>query len=100
MRERPRRHPLTAYKEIGDEGGLVVLSGRAEVKVLNPVGSTVYGLLAGEHTIDEIVDAVVAEFEVPAEQARRDVNDFIAELADHGMLDPAPVPAGGKEIGG
>ncbi len=33
----PRRHPDTAFRPVGDEGGLVVIPGRSEVKVLNPV---------------------------------------------------------------
>ncbi len=31
----PKKHPDSAFRAIGDEGGLVVLPGRAEVKVLN-----------------------------------------------------------------
>ena len=82
----PRRHPDCAYRAIGDEGGLVVLPGRGEVKVLNPVGVQVYSLLDGEHTVEEIVVAVTAEFDVSAETARDDVRGFLGELAANGML--------------
>jgi len=82
----PRRHPDCAYKAIGDDGGLVVLSGRGEVKVLNPVGVKIYSLLDGKRTIDEIVAAVTDEFEVSESSARRDVDAFLGELAVHGML--------------
>jgi hypothetical protein len=82
----PCRSPDGAHRSIGDEGGLVVLPAKAEVKVLNPVGTIVYGLLDGKHSVDEIVSAVVAEFEVKEEDARRDVEAFLEELDSEGLL--------------
>ena len=92
---RPRRHPDSSFRTIADEGGLVVLPGKAEVKVLNPVGIKVFGLLDGEHSIQQIVDAVVDEFDVTHAQALDDVQAFVSELAEHGML-AAPATAGGR----
>jgi len=86
LSDKPRRSPDCAYRAVGEEGGLVVLPGRAEVKVLNPVGVKVFSLLDGEHTVEEIVAAVTAEFEVPAETATVDVHVFLGELAAQGML--------------
>jgi len=85
----PRRHPDTAFRAIGDEGGLVVLPTEAEVKVINPVGAKVFELLDGEHSVDAITEAVVAEFEIGHEAARRDVEAFIRDLEANGMLDVA-----------
>lgn len=82
----PRRHPDTAFRSVGDEGGLVVLPGRAEVKVLNEVGSKIFSLLDGKHSHDEIVTAVAEEFEVSDDQARADLAAFLADLASNGML--------------
>lgn len=82
----PRRNPSTSFRKVGDEGGLVVLPGRSEVKVLNPVGIAVYGLLDGSHSVDEIVRSVTEEFEIEPSQAREDVMWFLNQLADHGML--------------
>jgi hypothetical protein len=82
----PRRHPDSAFRKIGDEGGLVVLPGRAEVKVLNPVGVAVFALLDGSRDVDELAAAVAEEFEIDAEAARRDVLDFLEQLRENGML--------------
>ena len=82
----PRRHPDTAFRKIGDEGGLVVLPGRAEVKVLNPVGIAVFSQLDGSKDIDTIVASVAEEFDVDLAAAREDVVSFIDDLRKNGML--------------
>ena len=82
----PRRHPDTAFRPIGDEGGLVVLPGSAEVKVLNPVGIKIYSLLDGEHSVDSIAAEVTEEFNVNEDDARRDLEDFLKDLEANGML--------------
>ena len=87
---RPRRHPDTAFRQVGEEGGLVVLSSRAEVKVLNPVGIAVFSLLDGTRNVDELAARVAGEFDIELPQAREDVIAFLAELQREGMLaDPA-----------
>ncbi len=75
-----------AYRDVAEEGGLVVLTDRAQVKVLNPVGSRVFALLDGEHTVAAIIDVVTREFEVEGSEAGRDVREFLEELAEAGML--------------
>jgi len=74
---------------VGQDGGLVVLPGESSVKVLNPVGSKVYSMIDGKHTVDEIVAAVVDDFDIDADQARQDVETFLKELQEHGMLQQA-----------
>ena len=86
MQRRPRRHPDSAYRDVSGEGGLVVLPGLAEVKVVNPAGSFIFRRLDGNHTVDEIVQAVCEEFEVSEENAARDIEEFLGELARHRML--------------
>ena len=82
----PRRNPKTSFRDFGEDGGLVVLPGRAEVKVLNAVGMRIYPLLDGKHSRDQIVDAIVSEFEISPEEARQDLDAFLSELGANGML--------------
>ena len=82
----PRRHPESAFRSIAEEGGLVVLPGRAEVKVMNPTGIKIFSLLDGKHSLEEIARTVTEEFEVSREQALQDIREFLEELARHGML--------------
>ena len=82
----PKRHPDSSFRPIGDEGGLVVLPGKAEVKVLNPAAIIIFSLMDGTHSLDQIVERVTGEFEVSRETAKADLNTFIDELASQGML--------------
>jgi len=88
----PRRDPTTAHRSVADEGCLVVVPSRAAVEVLNPVGGKIYSMLDGTHTADDIVRALVEEFDVNEDQARKDLDAFLDELRDREML----VTAGGN----
>ena len=94
---RPRRHPNSSFRAIGDEGGLVVLPLKREVKVLNPVGVSIFALIDGSRTVDQIIRQICDEYEISEDVARRDVHEFLEELGQHGMLaDPeAPGSPGG-----
>lgn len=83
---KPRRHQSSAFKPIGDEGGLVVLPDRSEIKVLNPVGVRVFGLLDGTRTVAEIVALIFDEYDVPREKLLVDVQSFLRQLDANGML--------------
>jgi hypothetical protein len=44
------------------------------------VGARVYELIDGKRSVREIVETIVAEFEVAFETAESDVSEFIAQL--------------------
>ena len=64
----------------------MVLPGRAEVKVLNPVAIKVFGLLDGKHSIEEIAREVTEEFDIDESQAAADIREFVEALRENGML--------------
>ena len=68
----------------------MVVPGASEVKVLNPVASKIYSMLDGTHTKDQIVSAVMAEFDVEETTARADLEAFLADLKSHGLLAGKP----------
>ena len=65
-----------------------MLPTQSEVKVLNPVGSVIYAMLDGEHTVQQIVDRIVDEFDVTPDQALTDTDEFLDSLEAEGMLAP------------
>jgi len=47
---------------------------------MNEVGARVYELIDGRRPVREIVEAIVAEFDVDFEAAESDVREFISQL--------------------
>src|SRR5262245_43630377 len=82
----PQRTPGSAFRAVGDDGGLVVLPGRAEVKVLNGVGSRIYALTDGKRTVGDLVSQIADEFEVTPDQAAADIEEFLLALEADGLL--------------
>lgn len=82
----PRRDPKASFRQMGDEGGLVVMPNLSEVKVLNPVGIKVFSMLDGTHSEGQIAVAVAEEFEIGLDQAKADVSLFLGELRRNAML--------------
>jgi len=55
------------------------------VYTLNELGTRVWQLLDGRPQT-EIVDAIVDEYDVPAEQAAREISDFLANLETASLI--------------
>ncbi len=85
-KEFPRQKSGTAFREVGEDGGLVVVPKESTVQVLNPVGAKIFSMLDGKHSRAQIVEALVAEFDVDEKQARGDLEAFLQELETAGML--------------
>jgi hypothetical protein len=71
-------------------GGEVVVLDLENSRYLTISGSGVllFELLREEHDHDELVAALLSAFEVDEDTARRDVDAFIADLSDAGLLSP------------
>jgi hypothetical protein len=81
------------YREVAGEAFLVPIRGRLadirELIVLNEVGRWLWVRLDGTQSIDQLVEGLTAEFDVSAEQARRETETFLAELAGAGFAEEA-----------
>ncbi len=54
---------------------------------LNPVGTKIWQAADGTTPLQRIIDETIcAEFNVTAEQAQVDTEEFVAELVKHGIL--------------
>jgi Coenzyme PQQ synthesis protein D (PqqD) len=69
-----------------DGQATIVLPSRAEVKVLNEIGSKVWNAIDGRRTLAQILEALLEEYDIPREQVERDVLDFVGELRTQGMV--------------
>jgi hypothetical protein len=59
------------------------------IYTLNEVGATIWELIDGTTTVEQIVSAVTRGFEVGTDQARADVLEFVTSLADAGLIRPS-----------
>ena len=74
------------YRNIGGEG-IVVRQTAGEVLVLNDVGVRVLDMLATGKPVRGVVEALVADYDVDAATAERDVMAYAQELLDAGVIE-------------
>lgn len=58
----------------------------ARMAVLSPVAGFIWQQLQEPRRMDEILQAVTTEFEVDADEAGRDIPEFLSELSKHHFL--------------
>lgn len=70
------------------EGEVVVLdSGRSVYLTVNPSGAVMWQALIEGATREQLAKALRDGFAIDQEQAERDVDDFLGQLADLGLLE-------------
>jgi hypothetical protein len=75
----PAPHSQVAGRIIDGEA-VLVLAESGQVEILNEVGARVWALADGTRSLAQIVDEIVNEFDVGAEEASADVLHFIERL--------------------
>lgn len=58
----------------------------SNIVVLNEVSKLLWDELATEKTFDELLNAVLAKYEVPKEEAETDLKDFLVQLTENGLV--------------
>lgn len=56
------------------------------IVVLNPVSKFLWELMKTEKTFDELLDAMLNNYDVSKEEAETDLNDFLKQLTESGLL--------------
>jgi len=83
------RNPNAAYR-VYDGQATVVMPDRAEVKVINTIGSVIWDKIDGKRTVGQIVESalesVLEGYDVTPDVARRDILAFLGDLLEHGMV--------------
>jgi hypothetical protein len=89
------------WREI--DGDLVILDLRSSTYLTaNASGSVLMRHLTEERTLEQLAQALVDTFDIPERRAKKDVQTFIGELGERGLLEragperhPDPVAASG-----
>lgn len=72
-------------RTIGNET-IVLNLPRSRYFTITGIGVRVFELLAEDRSVNDLVDAIVAEYEVDQAVARQDVEAFVARLRDEGLV--------------
>ena len=84
-----RKDALEALEEgrdAADEGTLILVDA-GQVFQLNLLGADVWKLCDGRREPAEIVDALLAEYDVERDELERDVLGFLEEMRERGWLE-------------
>src|SRR5438876_9019442 len=96
LHSRPVRHPDLAWRS--SDGEVVILSPAGHNPQapseqqdgaehdLNEVGSRIWELCDGAHSVEEIAHALVGEFDIDEETAQRDAAEFVQGLLAQKLL--------------
>ncbi len=84
--ERYQKDPSIVSREIAGEVILVPIRRHVadleSIYTLNETAATAWGLLDGQHTLGEICDRIVEEYDVEREEARQDLFDLVTQLLE------------------
>jgi hypothetical protein len=94
MAKRYEKNSSIVARQIGNEFILVPIRqnvGDLEcIYSLNEVGGRIWQLVNGGRTLEDIVAALVAEYNVKASQAEVDVLEFLAQMKEIGAIIEKP----------
>ena len=71
---------------LGDESAILNMKNSVYYG-LNPVGARIWSLLAEPHSVLEVCDTIVHEYEVEPGRCERDVLDLLEEMRGEGLVE-------------
>ena len=81
----PVPNPEFCAREVDDETVILSPAGD-EIHSLDEVATFIWRRIDGEHTLADILEAIVATYDVEPERARDDLQRLMAELVAGGMV--------------
>ena len=82
-------NPKYIMREVAGETLLISLldiSAPKKILCLNELGKAIYTLLTEGKNEDEIIAALLCEYDVDEDTLRADASEFLSTLFDHGVL--------------
>jgi hypothetical protein len=79
-------HAQGVLSRLVDGEMVLVHPAQGKVRVLNRVGSRLWELADGRHSVEEMAGIIADEYGVDHDRARADSLAFFADLADRGVL--------------
>ena len=77
--------PDVIFQAVGDEA--VLLNMKTTLYLgLNPVGARMWTTLTGSNSIQSAFESLLAEFDVPEERLRQDLEEFLIKLNEYALI--------------
>ncbi len=86
LEKKPRKNEKYPYRII-DGQALIIDPNTNIIKLLNEVGTKIWELIDGKKTGAEILNKIIAEYDVSPEVARNDLIKFCQELMTIGFIE-------------
>jgi hypothetical protein len=77
--------PDVMFRLVGEESVLLDLKNNRYMG-LNAVGTRMWNMLIGSESIQHAFDSLLAEYDVPADLLRQDVDQFLTDLLEQGLV--------------
>lgn len=85
LEKKPRKNEKYPYRII-DGQALIIDPTTNIIKLLNEVGTRIWELIDGKKTGNDILNKIIAEYDVSPEVAKNDLIKFCQELATIGFI--------------
>jgi Coenzyme PQQ synthesis protein D (PqqD) len=82
---RLRKNPQVVYRELADEGGVLLHLDSAQYHGVNSTGLAIWELLDGSRTVAEIVADLRGRLDQPPAVLDEEVTEFLASLSARGL---------------
>ena len=70
-----------------DHATIVLSVDGEQMHALDEVGAFIWKAIDGQRGADEILELILAEYEVSREEAARDLDEFLEQLTDRGLIE-------------
>jgi hypothetical protein len=87
-RLRPRQEDVTA--SVIDGEAIIINLGNGFYYSMDQVGALIWELIEAQHSVEEMAGAIIARYEVSAEQAHADVARLLADLCRENLVVALP----------
>jgi len=85
-KDKPIANPLIVLREEFDDRAILFDPDTGKGMGINPTGVFIWKLLDGLHTTIDILEKLQAECDNVSEEAENDINDFIRNLSEQGLV--------------
>ncbi|WP_295430003.1 PqqD family protein [uncultured Thiodictyon sp.] len=85
LNARVRISPEVLHQQVRDEVVILDLGGE-QYYGLNAVGSRIWDLLDGDHTLGQVAEIITREFDAPAAQVQDDLRALLDTLVAAGLV--------------